>query len=69
MAGDRPLYLDPVGSKNPAIAFSAGSTWKTVIDDVDGSQFFQARLTFVSDVATGSSPVLSGLGFAWDLAD
>jgi hypothetical protein len=45
--------------------FVNGSTWKPLLSQVNGARYIQARVTFVSNVQTGQTPILSGLGFAF----
>jgi hypothetical protein len=48
------------------VMFTNGvSTWSNDIDSIDGSRFVQMRFTFLSNMATGLSPELSGVGIAY----
>jgi hypothetical protein len=40
-------------------------TWLPDIDQLDGAQFVQMRITFLSNIETGLSPVLSAIGVAY----
>lgn len=73
--GDEPflgaLFGDPnkyVGTENASLTFLGGDkSWKNTIQQINGSRFFQLRLTFVNNPANNLSPVLDGLGVAWTL--
>ena len=58
---------DP-NEKNSDVTFfpSGDDTWKGDIDDVDGAAFFQVRMTFINNVASGLSAELSALGFSFE---
>jgi hypothetical protein len=61
-----------VGTENASITFTGGNkAWKDTIQQLNGSRFFQMRLTFVNNPQTigspGLSPVLTALGVAWTL--
>jgi hypothetical protein len=59
--------FDRMSEKNVGVSFVPGSgdfTWKTAIGAIDGATFFQCRVTFINNAATGLSPELSALGFA-----
>ncbi len=54
------------GAPSFLVAFTGGiSTWKSSIQQINGSQFFQARITMISNIASGATPELSSLGFAF----
>ena len=63
--------LDPYGNPRPGgtaftVTFTGGSnTWKDTMAAINGSQFFQARITMVSNPVSGATPELSSLGFAF----
>lgn len=42
-----------------------GPEWSSSIDEMDGAQFLQMRITFVSDIETFQSPTLSAIGLAY----
>src|SRR5205085_495226 len=49
-----------------SVSFLANDNrWKESMSAINGSSFFQTRLTFVSNAQTGLSPTLSSLGFAF----
>lgn len=50
---------------NGGITFLQGDTWHTDISDLDGALFYQVRVTFVSNAATGQRPTLSALALSW----
>lgn len=43
----------------------SGATWSSSANQLDGARYIQARVTFLSSAASGLSPELSGLGFAY----
>jgi hypothetical protein len=45
--------------------FDGVRTWRPDIDEIDGAQFVQMRITFLSNIETGLSPVLSAIGIAY----
>ncbi|MEM9382719.1 MAG: Ig-like domain-containing protein [Planctomycetota bacterium] len=40
-------------------------TWKDTIAEINGLRFFQVRITFVANAATGETPEIAALGFGW----
>ena len=42
------------------------ATWKSSLAEIDGARYFQFRVTFVGDLASGLAPELSAVGFAFD---
>ena len=74
-AGTRPWEdagnIDPYGNPRPGgtaftVTFTGGSsTWKDTMAEINGSQFFQARVTMISNPVSGATPELSSLGFAF----
>ena len=63
--------LDAYGNPRPGgtaftVTFTGGSnTWKDTMAAINGSQFFQARITMISNPVSGATPELSSLGFAF----
>ncbi len=65
--------LDPYGDRNPLNATPAynvtflnnDATWKSSMSEIDGSNFFQTRITLISNAESGATPEISGLGFAF----
>jgi len=65
--------LDPYGERSPlnatppfTVTFTNGDpSWKSNITEIDGSFFFQARITMISNVESGATPDVSGLGFSF----
>lgn len=56
----------PPSVQNPGITFLNGdTTWKTSINQVDGSKFLQARFTFIGNTISGLTPELSAFGVAF----
>ena len=54
-----------VANANPGITFLNGFTWKDEVAALDGAAYYQVRVTFQSNHATGLTPELSALAFAW----
>lgn len=73
--GDEPapngLFGNPnifVGTENASVTFLGGDkSWKNSIQQINGSRFFQLRLTFINNPQNDLSPILDGLGLAWTL--
>jgi hypothetical protein len=67
-AGSLDAYGDrAVGSPGTDPTFIAGDrTWKASVAGLPAAQFFQTRITFVSNAETGRVPPVSGLGLAWN---
>jgi len=75
------LVLDPYGDqanndmvgvpgdpaqKNSGVVFTnADASWKSSLDEVDGSRFVQVRITFVGDTATNLTTALDSLALAY----
>ena len=60
------LYGEQVSGSPGTINFLDGDPgWMENISDIDGAQFFQLRMTFISNAATDRTPWLSTLGFAY----
>ncbi|MBL8804269.1 MAG: Ig-like domain-containing protein [Planctomycetes bacterium] len=65
--------FDPYGDRSPlnatpafAVTFTnADPSWKSNITEIDGSFFFQTRITMISNVESGATPEVSGLGFSF----
>ncbi len=65
--------LDPYGDRSPLNAtpayvvtfLNADTTWKASMNQINGSFFFQTRITMISNVESGATPEISGLGFAF----
>lgn len=65
--------IDPYGAKLPNlpvsvnfnVTFNGGNSWRDTIQQINGSQFFQARITLVSNVLSGATPEVTALGFAF----
>jgi len=55
---------DQSGTINP-IFLNGDSTWKSSISDIDGAQFVQVRVTFVSNIESLLGPTLSALGLSF----
>ena len=51
---------------NTDITFLNGDPrWFADVSDIDGAQFYQARVTFISDTVSGQSPILSAFALTW----
>jgi hypothetical protein len=60
------LYGEQAAGSPGTINFQNGDPgWKDSISDIDGAQFFQLRITFISNASTDRTPWLSTLGFAY----
>ena len=60
------LYGEQMAGSPGTINFQNGDPgWKEDISDINGAQFFQLRMTFISNAATDRTPSLSTLGFAY----
>jgi hypothetical protein len=63
--------LDAYGEKDatvtgpPPVFFNNDNTWKSNLASLNGTRFFQARITFVSNAATNATPRLDAVGFAY----
>ena len=56
---------DPA-AKNSAVTFTGGdSSWKSDMNAIDGSRFFQVRVTFVGDTVTNLGAEIDSLGFVF----
>ncbi|MFT5152787.1 MAG: hypothetical protein ACI841_002786, partial [Planctomycetota bacterium] len=63
-------YLTPAGrsalASNPDVVFTDGdASWKTSSEGLAGAEYYQLRVTFLSNPMTGLSPTLSALALAW----
>jgi len=45
--------------------YHVDETWTDDIADVAGARYVQVRLSFISNIASGESPILDSLGLAW----
>lgn len=61
------FYGDAItpGTDGSITFLNADNRWKEEMNQINGSSFFQTRLTFVSNAQTNLSPTLSSLGFAF----
>lgn len=74
-AGNKPWEvaseLDAYGNPRPGgtaftVTFLGGTSgWRDSMAEINGSQFFQARITMVSNPISGATPELRSLGFAF----
>ncbi|MDF1797562.1 MAG: hypothetical protein P1V81_00145 [Planctomycetota bacterium] len=62
-----PLYWGDPAVDNQNIGFDTtlGSTWAADINQIDGNRYYQVRITFINNAATGTFPELSSLGIAY----
>ena len=59
-------YTDPTSLPNELfVAYRPSDRWQDQISDIDGASFFQLRITFVNNIATGLNPELSAIGLAF----
>ncbi len=68
--GARPFEADRLDAYGEVDAgsvtfFDGLATWTDDIDDLDGARYVQMRFSLVNDLATLRSPVLAGLGIAF----
>ncbi len=62
-------FIDMMGNNeiNNNVSFVGGNAnWRTSVDQLDNARFFQIRLSFISNVATGEAPSLSSIGMGWN---
>jgi hypothetical protein len=66
--------IDPYGDSNPLVVADStftvnflnnDATWKAQMSDIDGSFFFQTRITMISNLESATTPSVSALGFAF----
>ncbi|MBK7878057.1 MAG: Ig-like domain-containing protein [Planctomycetes bacterium] len=60
--------LDAYGDIATGVTFhssSTGGNWRSDMSEIDGAEFFQTRISFISNAQTNLSPTLSALGFAF----
>jgi hypothetical protein len=66
--------MDPYGNPSPLLAggstwtvtfLNSDNSWHSTMQDLAGSQYFQVRITMVSNAESGVSPALSSLGFGF----
>ncbi len=65
--------IDPYGDRSPlnnvpayVVTFlNTDSSWKASMSAINGSYLFQTRITMISNVESGATPEISGLGFAF----
>lgn len=63
--GSNPLFGSALA--NTSIGFlDNDDSWFDDISDIDNSQFYQVRLTFISNAESGLSPEVSALGVLWE---
>lgn len=56
----------PGGDDNGSPAYSNGDdTWKSNISEIDGSKFFQVRMTFIANAASNQVPFIDSLGLSF----
>ena len=54
------------GAFGGSVQFVTGNNrWSSNIDSIDGAQFLQLRISFLSNIETGLSPELSAIGIAY----
>ncbi|MEZ6014127.1 MAG: Ig-like domain-containing protein [Planctomycetota bacterium] len=63
---DPPMNVHRTTNGNPGLTFLSGdSTWKTDVSAISGAQFYQVRLNFLANIATGEAPELSAFAISW----
>ena len=63
---DPPFDVHRTANANPGLTFLAGdSTWKTDVAQIEDAVFYQVRLTFFANIATGESPEVSAFALSW----
>ncbi len=62
-AGQLDFYGDDDGT--PTQFFQGDATWKTDAADLNGARYVQARMTIVSNAATGETTSVDSLGLAY----
>ncbi|MFT6833453.1 MAG: hypothetical protein ACJAZN_003638, partial [Planctomycetota bacterium] len=50
---------------NALIFLGSNPIWRNSMAQIQGARFFQVRMTFISNVATGRTPTVGALGFGW----
>ena len=66
-------FIDPYGDRIPNAGpgggtvtyFNGDSTWRANLPTLNGARFFQVRISFIANAATGRTPEVSALGFAF----
>lgn len=65
-AANLDFYGDPVGSTVGSPVFlNNDATWRSNIEQINGSKFFQFRITFISNPISNRTAEVSALGFAY----
>ncbi|MFT6107748.1 MAG: hypothetical protein ACJA2W_000656 [Planctomycetota bacterium] len=62
------LFDDGMGNStinNALIFLGSNPIWRNSMAQIQGARFFQVRMTFISNVATGRTPTVGALGFGW----
>ena len=59
------LYGEQDGGAGTINFLNGDSSWKNSIAEINSAQFFQVRMTFISNAATNQTPWLSTLAFAY----
>jgi len=63
---DPPFNVHRTANSNPGLTFLANdSTWKGDVTGITDAVFYQVRLTFIANIATGESPELSAFAISW----
>ena len=66
---DTAFGRDP-GAANPGVIFLLNdNTWHADVSDIDGSSYYQVRVTFTSNPETGTNPELSAVGLTWQQSE
>lgn len=63
---DPPNNVHSATNSNPGLTFLGGDqNWKTDVAEISDAVFYQIRLTFLANIATGESPELSAFAISW----
>jgi len=61
-----PLNIHSALNANPGLTFLGGiQDWRATSADIANATFYQVRLTFLANIATGESPELSAFAISW----
>jgi hypothetical protein len=63
--GNRNTWITPpIGGADPSFLNGDG-TWKSTLTELNTAQFFQVRISLISNATTNLNPEVSALGFAY----
>ena len=55
----------PTGNNSQALYLNGDTTWKSDVSDINTAQYFQARISFISNTISNKTAELRTLAFAW----